>query len=185
MKKSRRVHSFFEKIQRVAKFLYFRLIRIQATPENIARGLAAGVFSGLLPILPVQTVAAVAFAMLVGGSKIAAAIGTWISNPLNWVPFYMLFYYIGTSVLPFEIPKLDLKHVEFLELLERGPKLVLAMMVGGLVVAIPSTIISYFVSLHFIRIYQNRKKKRLKDKELKKLNEFKQSICKDKAKHEE
>ncbi len=170
-------YSFLQKVQRFCMLLYYKILRIQATPESISRGLAAGVFVGMLPLLPVQTFCAVLLAYLIKGSKIAAAAGTWVSNPLNWVPLYLTFYYLGRKIyhfvnstilgnveLPFSVPSLDLDHINFVELMDKGPKMLFIMFVGALLLAIPSALVSYFVSVKSIRLYQKNKKARLMKK---------------------
>ncbi len=167
-------YTFYQKLKRFIMLIYYKVLRIQATPEAISRGLASGVFIGMLPLLPVQTPCAILLAYILKGSKIAAALGTWISNPLNWVPLYISFYFIGRKVyhfinshilgnveLPFSVPSLDLDHINFMELLEEGPKMLFIMFVGALVLAIPSAIISYLVSVKVITLYQKNKKARL------------------------
>lgn len=151
---------FGERVKRTAKFLWLRVLRIRASEHNVARGLAAGVYVGLLPVLPFQTVIAVALAFVVRGSKIAAALGTWVSNPLNWVPCYLMFYYVGKLVLPLDVPPLDLDHVEMKQLIEAGWKMFAVMMVGGTVVGIPSAAVSYFAALKAVRMYRERKEAR-------------------------
>lgn len=145
------------RLKRFLRYWVLRLARIQATPHNIAIGLAAGVFIGLLPVLPFQTVLAVALAFAVRGSKIAAALGTWVSNPLNWVPLYLLFYKIGKCVVPFDVPHFRPSDLEMTQMLEVGWKFFAAMLAGGLIVAIPSAALSYFVCKKLIAVYQERK----------------------------
>lgn len=144
-------------LQRFIRYWYLRLVRIQATPHTIAIGLAAGVFVGLLPVLPFQTVIAVALAFVVRGSKIAAALGTWISNPLNWVPVYMMFYYVGRVVVPFDVPPFNPSQLEMEQMLEVGWKFFAVMMAGGVVVATPSAILSYVLAHKGITLYRERK----------------------------
>jgi len=164
-----RPDTFFDKLRpaavkeglwRFARYWRLRLVRIQATPHNIALGLAVGVFAGLLPILPFQIIVAVTLAFIVRGSKIAAALGTWISNPLNWVPFYMMCYYIGKMIVPFEIPPFDPAHLEMTQMLDLGWKFFAVMMVGGLVMAVPGTIITYVVTYKGMTLYRKRKAER-------------------------
>lgn len=150
-----------EKLKRFIRFWYLRLVRIQATPHKIAIGLAAGVFVGLLPVLPFQTVLAIGLAFLVRGSKIAAALGTWVSNPLNWIPVYMMFYVVGKAVVPFDVPPFNPSQLEMAEMIEMGWKFFTVMMIGGLAVAIPSAVVSYFVALKGIEAYRARRKARL------------------------
>ena len=149
-----------EGLQRSAKYWYLRLVRIQATPHNIALGLAVGVFAGLLPILPFQIAVAVTLAFIVRGSKIAAALGTWITNPLNWVPFYMVCYYIGKAVVPFEIPPFDPAQLEMTQMLDLGWKFFAVMMVGGLIMAVPGTCITYVAAYRGMVLYRKRKEER-------------------------
>ena len=52
-----------------------------------------------MPILPFQIALAVLLALIFRGSKIAAALGTWISNPLNWYFLYLYSYKIGAAIL--------------------------------------------------------------------------------------
>lgn len=151
-----------EKLKRFIRYWYLRLVRIQASPHNIAMGLAAGVFVGLLPVLPFQTIIAIALAFVVRGSKIAAALGTWISNPLNWVPVYMMFYYVGKAVVPFDVPPFNPSQLEMAEMLEMGWKFFAVMMVGGLVVATPSAIVSYFIAFKGVQAYRVRRQARLR-----------------------
>lgn len=145
------------RLKRFLRFWRLRLVRIQATPHNIAIGLASGVFIGLLPVLPFQTVLAIALAFAVRGSKIAAALGTWVSNPLNWVPLYLLFYKIGKCVVPFEVPHFRPSELEMTQMLEVGWKFFAAMLAGGLIIALPSAALSYFVCKKLIAVYQERK----------------------------
>lgn len=89
------------RLKRFARYWYLRLVRIQATPP-----------------LPFQTALAVALAFIVQGIKIASALGSWVSNPLNWLPFYLLFYKIGKAVAPFDVPWFRPSELEMIEMLE-------------------------------------------------------------------
>lgn len=60
-----------------------------------ARGLAAGIFCGCFPFFGLQTLLGVALASLVRGNHLLAAAGTWISNPLTYVPLYWFNYHLG------------------------------------------------------------------------------------------
>ncbi len=64
-----------------------------------ARGLAAGVFMGCFPIFGFQTLLGVALASLVRGNHLLAAAGTWISNPITYVPLYWFNYQLGCLLL--------------------------------------------------------------------------------------
>ncbi len=175
----RREFSFWERVKRFGRFLYFKVIRIPATPEVIARGLSVGVFAGLLPILPVQTIAAVCLAIIFSGSKIAAAAGTWVSNPLNYVPLYFSYYYVGVRLLPYNPSYTEGRDgSQILEMYSTNFEFFAVMMTGGFVIALPSALISYFVFVRMIRLYQNKRKERIKKRELSKIQTFQESLKK-------
>ena len=71
----------------------------EASHGQKARGLAAGVFTGCFPIFGLQTLFGIALASLVRGNHILAAAGTWISNPLTYVPLYWFNYGVGCQLL--------------------------------------------------------------------------------------
>lgn len=65
--------------------------------HSTAWGVASGLFWAWIA-LPVQTIAAVAMAIACRGNVALAAGFTWISNPLTWVPCFLLSYYVGQRV---------------------------------------------------------------------------------------
>ncbi|MEO0852065.1 MAG: DUF2062 domain-containing protein, partial [Cyanobacteria bacterium J06648_11] len=84
---------------RAVRYFYLRLIRLQATPAEIARGLAVGVFAGMFPAFGFQTIVSVLFATVIRGNKLAAAAATWVSNPLTYVPIYAFNFQVGKRLL--------------------------------------------------------------------------------------
>ncbi|MFM7733135.1 MAG: DUF2062 domain-containing protein [Cyanobium sp.] len=64
-----------------------------------ARGLAAGIFCGCFPFFGLQILLGVALASVVRGNHLLAAAGTWISNPLTYVPLYWFNYQLGSLLL--------------------------------------------------------------------------------------
>jgi uncharacterized protein (DUF2062 family) len=75
------------------------LWRQEGSHGERARGLAAGVFMGCFPIFGFQTLLGVALASLLRGNHLLAAAGTWISNPLTYVPLYWFNYRLGSLLL--------------------------------------------------------------------------------------
>jgi uncharacterized protein (DUF2062 family) len=70
----------------------------QVERGSIARGVAIGLFFGLL--LPLaQFLFAVAFAILLRGHVAVAAAATLVSNPLTFAPLYWLAHRIGSALL--------------------------------------------------------------------------------------
>ena len=69
------------------------------SPFFNAKGLAIGVFCGCFPFFGFQTFLGIFFSKLAKGNIFLAAIGTWISNPLTYVPLYYFNYKIGSIFL--------------------------------------------------------------------------------------
>jgi len=151
----------WESLKRLFRFNYLKLLRLKASTHSIAIGLAAGVLVGFMPIIPFQTVVAVAFAFLVRGSKIAAALGTWVSNPVNMIPFYSLMYYVGKTVLPLEIPGLDFRNLELEAMIQQGWSLVVVMFAGGMLMGIPVTFLTYIITFKAVNGYRQKRMIRL------------------------
>lgn len=87
------------KFQRQIRYYYLRFIRLRGEPHELALGIAFGVFSGMMPVVPFQTVLAITLSLLFKGSKITAALGTWVSNPLNWYFVYYYSYRLGAWII--------------------------------------------------------------------------------------
>jgi uncharacterized protein (DUF2062 family) len=71
----------------------------EGTPGQRARGLAAGVFCGCYPFFGLQIVLGVGLASVMRGNHLLAAAGTWISNPLTYVPLYWFNFQLGCWLL--------------------------------------------------------------------------------------
>ena len=68
------------------------------SPFVKAKGTAVGVFSGCFPFFGFQTLMGVSLAKVLNGNLFLAAIGTWISNPVTYIPLYILNYKIGSFI---------------------------------------------------------------------------------------
>lgn len=75
------------------------LFRFQREP--LARGVAAGMFCGLIPG-PLQLLGTVGACGWLRGNVVAGGITTFYTNPLTTVPLYVLAFQMGSLVLPGE-----------------------------------------------------------------------------------
>ena len=95
-------------LQLRSRLLLRWLRRQQGSPGYVARGLAAGVFTGCLPFFGLQIVLGVALAGLMRGHPLLAAAGTWISNPLTNLPLFWINLQVGVLLLgPVEALAID------------------------------------------------------------------------------
>lgn len=145
------------RITRWGKYVYLRLVRINAPAESIALGLALGVFSGALPFLSLQMVIAVSLAFVFRANLVAAVLGTWWSNPFNWAIIFPIFYLLGKAFVPGEVVAVstqELVQAPFFELIQRSWQWLLITSLGGVIAGIPMALVTYFVALRIIRAYR-------------------------------
>lgn len=144
-------------LRRTIRYYWLKFRRLQGDPQKLAWGMALGVFIGITPTVPFHTVLALVLAPLLGISPVTAYLGIWVMNPLTIAPLYLAAYKVGQIFLyggkPLVIPE-SLDFQACLELLWRGG---LALQVGGVILALPPAIISYFLTLWIIRRYRQRK----------------------------
>ncbi|WP_121970708.1 DUF2062 domain-containing protein [Leptolyngbya sp. BC1307] len=134
--------------KRLLRYLYIRFLRMEGSPEAIARGVAAGMFAGAFPLLGFQTLIGIAIAVLVRGNKMMAAAGTWISNPFTYLPLFALNFHIGCWLL--RLPTVDVlptSPADPREWMNLGMSVTAALMVGSFVVGIIASILGYYGGL--------------------------------------
>lgn len=144
--------------QRRLKYYYWRFLRLQGSPQEISRGLASGVFAGCFPLLGLQTLVGIAIATVLHGNRIMAAAGTWISNPLTFVPLYTLNYQIGHWVVG-SGPAQRFTDLDTLKgWMEMGTEVTTQLMVGSTLVGLVGSTVSYYLGTALIsRLHQRRK----------------------------
>lgn len=155
--------SRYVKFKRLIRFYYLKILRLNASPYQIAMGVASGVFGGCFPVipgLPLQTVIAVAAAFITRSNKFAAIIATWISNPFNWILFYYIQFKIGSFLLPVHVA-FDPATWQVTDFMKIGWEGITILMFGGFVLAVPLSIASYFITLFFVRKHRKRKALRM------------------------
>jgi uncharacterized protein (DUF2062 family) len=110
----------------------------------------------MFPLFGIQTVIGVAIAFRIKGNPLMAAAGTWISNPLTYLPIYAFNYRLGCILLG--RPSVNLfTDVESLKSwLETGADVGVALMLGSFVMGVVFGTLSYFVSLPLIRRTRDR-----------------------------
>jgi uncharacterized protein (DUF2062 family) len=148
----------------IIRRLYERFIQIRGAPREVALGFALGIFVGMTPTVGVQTPIAIFFAALFKWSKLAAAIGVWISNPLTVPIIYGVTYVIGTKLLNLEpVVNMPLSPTwsTLKGMLQKAPQAFGAMTVGGALLGIPLAIISYYLSYAAVDKYQKDVKEKL------------------------
>jgi uncharacterized protein (DUF2062 family) len=133
--------------------------KLQGDPHYIAMGMAIGVFVAITPTIPFHTVIALALAFMLRGSKPAAVIGVWVSNPITIPFFYLYSYKVGKFLLGNKMP-FDPKYESISELVKLGMDVTVAMIIGGVILGIPPGIAAYFITRKIFTTIRARKQKK-------------------------
>ncbi|MCD6293470.1 MAG: DUF2062 domain-containing protein [Deltaproteobacteria bacterium] len=151
------------KAHRLIRYYCLRFIRLRGNPHELALGMAFGIFTGMMPIMPFQMALSVALALIFKGSKITAALGTWVSNPLNWYFLYYFSYKLGASILSMEghsaifstIMDMVRSGVGSRVIVEKtfqsGGLMAAAFLLGGVIMGTVVALPSYFVFLYIFK----------------------------------
>ncbi len=161
--------------KRFFKYFYLKFLRLKGDPQSLAGGIAIGVFLGIMPIMPFQTILVVLATVVTRTSTIAAVLSSFlVANPLTYVPQYYFSTMIGNALTPYDLTWSRIKEAMDLMsqdpgfykslriLVELGYESVIVIVVGGMILAIPFTLASYYISLPvFQKIKKRREQKHL------------------------
>ena len=151
--------------KRSVAYWYYKILRERGTPDFIARGWAIGLFVNFFAPQLFQTAAAIPLAFLFKGSRIAAFVGTFITNNVTLPFIYPAQCYIGgyliCNPLHYEQIKTALKEIihnpSYDAIYQLGMHLVLAFFVGGAFLGIISAIPGYFIAHRLTAKYQQKR----------------------------
>lgn len=175
---------------RAAQYVKHRLHRLPDSPEKIARGIFAGVFTTFTPFYGLHFVVAGTLAFVMRGNILASLLGTFFGNPLTYffigaASMKSGYFLLGRHVnLHPEVDRnlfgkfmdasADLKanllsvfsgkEVDWQGLSVFYDEVFLPYMIGGIVPGVVAATIAYYISVPLIRAYQHRRKGVLKAK---------------------
>ncbi len=156
--------------RRFFRYYYLRFIRLQGDPREIARGVALGVFIGITPTIPLHTIVILMLAIFCRASKIAGLLASYlVSNPITFFFQYYFSWRLGTWLTPYELRWEQIHELmaiitghsgfseTLLEVSKLGWNAIVVMLVGGIILAVPFTIPSYFLSLFFYKKLRDKR----------------------------
>ena len=161
---------------RINKYYYLRFKRLRGDPKVLAGGVAIGVFVGLTPTIPLHTLLVIAFTVITRTSTIAGIVSSVaVCNPLTYFPIYYFSAILGNFITPYQLNLESLETV-FVQLTSSGSmldsltligtlgyKTIMVMVTGGLVLALPFTLASFYLALYFFRNHSGSFKRRQAD----------------------
>ena len=161
-------------ISRLPKYYLLRIKRLRGDPYYLAKGIGFGVFMGVLPLVPIQTLLLIPLSAALQVSTIAAFIASiMVSNPLTFLPQYYLTWKLGNFILPGRITweqlhdvLLTIQNEGFLDGIvtfsRLGIKTISVLLTGGALIGLPLGVISYFISLQLFRALRRKRAERHK-----------------------
>ena len=171
-------------------FLYVkhRVRRLPDSPERIARGIWAGVFTTFTPFYGLHFLVAAIIARLMNGNILASLSATFFGNPLTYVPIGVASLQTGHWLLGTkfdeEVDKSlvgkflaaggDLKDNLFALFMDKPAdwqglhlfynEVFYPYMIGGIIPGIICATVCYVLSLPVVRVYQQRRRAKIKAK---------------------
>jgi uncharacterized protein (DUF2062 family) len=156
--------------RRAARYYYLRFIRLRGHPSVLARGVAVGTFIGITPTIPFHTLLVLFFAFILRGSKITALLAAVIvSNPLTFFLQYYFSWKIGNWFTPGEHSWEEVSSLieaiinggnfsgKLAALAEIGLDSFMVLIGGGIILAVPFTIVFYLLSFLFFKSIQKKR----------------------------
>ena len=148
---------------RSSRYVVYRLRRLSDTPHAVALGFAIGVFTAVTPFLGTHMVLAALFAWVIGGSVVAALLGTFVGNPLTYPVFWYSTYEVGNLMLRGEVSErsIDLSGGIFQKSLEQLWPILKPMTLGSIPVGLALAALSYVLVKPMVDAYKHRRRREL------------------------
>lgn len=155
------------------RYFWRQVLRLRATPHEVALGFAIGVFVACTPFIGIQTVLACALAFVFRVSMPAALLGTFVGNPLSWPAIWSASYVSGALLLG-QDPSYAANHLgetanvlgatlmtpsmqTFDAAVDNLLPIAEPMVVGGLLVGLIAAIFSYYPTRRAVRVFQRHR----------------------------
>lgn len=173
---------------RAFQYVKHRLRRLPDSPERIARGIWAGVFTTFTPFYGLHFLCAALIALVMRGNVLASLMATFFGNPLTYIPIGLASLQTGHWLLGSRLSKehersfggkfvdagADLWHNLGHFIMGRPAdwsqwhvfydEIFFPYMVGGIIPGVVLATVAYYVSVPLIRAYQQRRRGAIKAK---------------------
>jgi uncharacterized protein (DUF2062 family) len=164
--------------KRAIMYIWHRLRRIGASPHTIAIGFATGVFMAFSPLLGFHLMLAAFICWVIGGSFIAAVIGTFVCNPVMCPLMMVGNYQVGMLLIgeqikedfAFKSPAFTFSYIvtdpvqAAYDLWEILAPVFVPMMLGSVVLGLAVAVPCYFAARAAVDAHQRRRRSKLRAK---------------------
>ena len=136
-------------VVRQGKLNLINFLRLRGTPEEVAKGLALGIFIGMTPTFGFQMAIALFFAWILKENKIAALLAVWVTNPITAPFIYAAQYETGRLLLGMERLHFPTEF-SFETFKNFGVEIMIPLCFGSLIHAVLWGLLTYALTLRFI-----------------------------------
>lgn len=152
-----RPKNFVRRLGRLAKLLYVRVVRINASPHRVASGVAVGVWLGVFPTFGLAPPVAYVLAWIFRFNKAGALAGSAVMNPLTSPFFWALSAMVGAAFTGTNWHEIysQIRGESYVWALSRTTYLYLA---GNLIVATATAALSYGIAFAAVRARDKRRR---------------------------
>jgi len=127
------------------------ILALDSHPAHISAGFAVGVFISITPFFGIHTPLALAAAFLFRLNKLTTISGAWVNTPLTVVPMLAASYKLGEYLLGAEPRPFTLTELSWTALKPYAEAVLLGSSLLGLVAALISYALCYWLVLRFRR----------------------------------
>jgi len=140
--------------------VYFRIVKMDGTPKQVAAGFALGTFIGIFPTFGLGGVIAVAMSFILRLNVAATLLGNaLIMNPITTPTFWSLSFLLGSILYP-EKRQIGINEIKNGMLFKGILDITTVYLAGNVLIALVVSIISYFVVKHIVDSYRKMKIKK-------------------------
>ena len=139
-----------------------KMMREPLPPESIAAGWALGMFIGCAVPFGLQLVISIPLAMMMRVSKVGATLGTFITNPVTIFFIYPAQTFVVNKLLfggSLTYSKLAGTEWTWAAVRKLGAEAMASFFLGGILLAIVLTPITYFVVRRLVVVHRMRKER--------------------------
>ncbi len=106
-------------LDRLKRFIKFRILHINDSPHRIALGVALALFVAWMPAFGLHIPMVLSLAFLLRANKFVAFTFVWVSNPFTIFPIYYPNYLFGRTVLRLFRPDSGLSNAQIREIFDQ------------------------------------------------------------------
>ncbi|MCP5463611.1 MAG: DUF2062 domain-containing protein [Deltaproteobacteria bacterium] len=135
------------------KQLLLKLLKSNSSTQEIADGLAIGMFVAFLPIMGIQMYVSLVLTRLFRKNSIVAMIAVWITNPITAIPIYLFNLWVGSLIyaksVDFEAIRLTLSHMDWQNILGLGVGILVPLCLGSMITGLVAAVVSQRLCLRY------------------------------------